>query len=723
MNFKLLLKTSAIAVCFICFFAISDATAQDFVSDGASADYNATCGAVVRMKGNGSKFENTGGANLGETAGSVIPGVVDWAGNGSNQTVQGLYYSLLYTSGTSTKNVEDGVFVMGGACATFLPGYDNLAIYPYYATGGDRTYAGTFTYGGSDPQNLFPETTGASGTDYNILALSGGGTKTILGTDDVGTALNVDSDAGTTLAIVGQLYTGTGTSTLDGEVEFNDVAAELIVGTGAVDFNADVDVNSGTISAATGAGEVTVGSASTLTLGGDDSFLDFAASTNLTITGDIINSGNGLNLLFACLSTVTYDGTQNPQLVMPTLTTNSYGNLVLTNGAKRGDIAANYANDIFLCNNFALTGGNFDMFTNTGTLTMLAVAGTATYGGGTGNEEVVGSMARTMDATAASYVFNNRNTTIDLDADANNPTLATIEMRPGQGTTMPAWVVATDVNRSVNLTHNAAADFDMELAVGYLFSEGPGAPLWDAPNTQASIRFHEGNAGGDDEKIGTGQVYNRTAAAGADLGQISLAGIARAANTALPNDLDRFASGNDVILRAGPTTFYTVDDGRWTNPNTWDEGTQPSSLDDTEIRHAVYVGIDGPFIGTPGGTDGVAANNTLAESDHYGTNAAARTITIADAYANASIIIGNEDNTASYIFHTSFDGGSSFLNNNTNAPTAAFPYAIAKGSANKTDFNGLWLINSLGAGTPGFGTFQIANQGTINNEGVIEVGE
>jgi hypothetical protein len=609
---------------------------------------------------------------------------------------------------------------MGGACATYLPGYINLATYPYYATGGDRTYDGTFTYGSSDPQNIFPETTGASGTDYNILALTGGGTKTILGADDVGTAVNIESDAGTTLAILGQLYTGTGTSTLDGIVEFNDVAAELIVGTGAVDFNADVNVNSGTISAATGAGEVTVGASSTLTLGGDDSFLDFANTTNLTITGDIINSGNGLNLLFACLSTVTYDGVQNPQLVMPTLTSNPYGNLVLTNGAKRGDVAANYANDVFLCNNFALTGGNFDMFTNDGTLTMLAVAGTALYDGGTGNEEVVGSMARTMSAAAGSFTFNNRRTTIDLDADAANPTLATIEMRPGQGTSMPAWDGATDVNRSVNLTHNAAADFEMELAVGYLFSEGPGA--WADPNTQASIRFHEGN-GPDDEKIGTGQVYARDDASGADLGQVSLAGILRATAPALPNDLDRFASGNDVILRAGPTTFYTVEDGRWTNPNTWDEGTQPTSADDTELRHGVYVGIDGPFIGTLGGPDGIAANNTLAESDHYGASAAARTITIASGYPNASLIIGNEDNPTSYIFSTSFAGGSSFLNNNTTAPTAAFPYAIAKGTAVTADFNGLWLINSFGAGTPGFGTYQIANTGTINNEGVIEVGE
>ncbi|MBE2189844.1 MAG: hypothetical protein KGZ71_01115 [Desulfobulbaceae bacterium] len=719
MNFKLLLKTSALAVCFISFFALSDATAQNFISDGATADYNATCGAVIRMKSNSSAIQNINTANLGSSA-NVIPGVVDWAGNGGAQTVQGLYYSLLYTSGSSTKNVEDGVFVMGGACATFLPGYDDLATYPYYATGGDRTYAGTFTYGSSDPQNIFPETTGSSGTDYNILALTGGGTKTILGADDVGTAVNIDSDAGTTLAVVGELYTGTGTSTLDGDVEFNDVNAELIVGTGPVDFNGDVDVNSGTISAATGAGEVTIGATSTLTLGGDDSILDFADNTNLTITGDIINSGNGLNLFFACLSTVTYDGTQNPQLVMPTLTSNPYGNLVLTGGAKRGDAASNYANDVFLCNNFALTGGNFDMFTNTGTLTMQAVAGTAIYGGGPGNEEVVGSMARTMDAAAGSYTFNNRNTTIDLDADANNPTLATIEMRPGQGSSMGAWDGARDVNRSVNLTHNAANDFDMELAVGYLFSEGPGA--WAAPNTQASIRFHEGN-GPDDEKIGTGQVYNRTAAAGADLGQVSLAGILRAAAQALPNDIDRFASGNDVILRAGPTTFYTVDDGRWTNPNTWDEGTQPSSLDDTELRHMVYVGIDGPFAGTIGGADNTAANNTLAESDHYGTDAAARTINIASGYANASLVIGNEDNPASYIFSTSFASGSSFLNNNTNAPGAAFPYAIAKASAAKANFNGLWLINSLGAGTPGFGTYQIENTGTINNEGVIEVGE
>ncbi len=719
MNLSNLLKTSALAVCFICFFAFGEAFAQNFISDGAASDYNATCGAVIRMKNNSSQFQNINTADLGQST-NVIPGVVDWAGAGGTQTVQGLYYSLLYTSGTSAKTVADGVFVMGGACATFLPGYDSLGTYPYFATGGSRTYNGTFTYGGSGAQNIFPEQSGSSGTDYNILALSGGGTKTILDWGSVGAGVNVDLASGTDLTISGNLYTGTGISTFGGNVTMNDDDADFSVGTGAVNFDGNLTIASGTLTAASTSGDVTIASTSTLTLSGDNSVLDFANNSDLLITGSFVNNGNGANLLFACLSTVTYNGSQNPQLVVPTLQSNPYGNLVLTGGAKRGDDALNYANNIFLCNNFALSGGNFDMWTNGGTLTMLAVAGTATYGGGSGNEEVEGSMARTMDAGAASYVFNNRNTTVTLLADANNPTLTTINMRPGQGSQMAQYDNTSDVNRRVTLTNNATNDFSMQVAVGYLFSEGPGA--WGAPYEQSTIRFYEGSATAV-EKVGTGQVYSRTAAAGANLGQVSLAAILRSTSGTLPNDIDKFFSSHDLILRAGPTTFYTVIDGRWTNPNTWDEGTQPSSIDNTEIRHAVYVGIDGPFIATGGGADGVAENNTLAEFTHYGTNAAASTITIASGYANASLIIGNEDNPASYIFRTASTTGTSFINNNTSVPAGVFPYTTAKASATKTDFNGLWLINGYGAGTPGFGTYQITNQGTINNEGVIEIGE
>lgn len=719
MNLSNLLKTSALAVCFICFFAIGESFAQNFISDGASSDYNATCGAVIRMKNNSSQFQNINTADLGSSS-NVIQGVVDWAGVGGTQTVQGLYYSLLYTSGSSAKNVADGVFVMGGACPTFLPGYSDLATYPYFATGGARNYAGTFTYGGSDPQNIFPDHTGSGGTNYNILNLDGGGTKTILASDNVGTSLNIDLAAGTNLDILGELYTGSATSTFGGNVTLNDDDALISVGTGNIVFNALATVTSGTIEAPTGAGDVTVSATGALSLSGNNSVLDFADGTDLIITGSFVNNGNGTNLLFACLSTVTYNGTQNPQLIVPTLSTNAYGNLVLSGGPKRGDDALNYANDIFLCNNFALSGGNLDMYTNSGTLNMQNVAGTATYGGGSGNEEVEGLMARTMNAGAGSYVFNNRNTSVTLLADADNPTLTTINMRPGQGTQMAQYDNTSDVNRRVTLTHNATNDFSMQVAVGYLFSEGPGA--WGAPYTQSSIRYYEGNAT-DVEKVGTSQVYSRTAAAGADLGQVSLAGILRATSGTLPNDIDKFFSGHDLILRAGPTTFYTVNDGRWTNPNTWDEGTQPTAIDNTEIRHMVYVGIDGPFAGTPGGTDNVDVNNTLAESDHYGASAAANTITIASGYPNASLIIGNEDNPASYIFRTASTAGTSFINNNTSVPTGVFPYVTAKGSALKTDFNGLWLINGYGAGTPGFGTYQITNQGTINNEGVIEIGE
>lgn len=146
----------------------------------------------------------------------------------------------------------------------------------------------------------------------------------------------------------------------------------------------------------------------------------------------------------------------------------------------------------------------------------------------------------------------------------------------------------------------------------------------------------------------------------------------------------------------------------------------------------VYVGIDGPFAGTIGGTDEVATNNTLREFTAYGTNPAALSIRIINDnvnWPNASLIIANEDNGAGYKFKTKGTVGNTFNNENTAAISGvSFPSNLAKGSYAKSNFNGLWLMygnTNWGTSTdiPTFETYQILNLGSINNEGIIEIGQ
>ncbi|HRP02969.1 MAG TPA: hypothetical protein PLE30_10025 [Candidatus Kapabacteria bacterium] len=714
-------------------FSAYDAAAQNFEMNGAGSQYNATCGAVIRMKGTTSSFQNISGATLG-TSGNVIEGVVDWAATTNGQTVQGLYYDHMVISGGGTKTVANGVFIVAGACPDFLTGYNDLATYPFYVASGagNNTFQNTFNYVGTVPQTIFPLYTmgGSQPNNFDSLSLAGGGTKTVPDGLDVGVNDALLLASGTELAVSGNLYLGAQPSILDGTLTI-DNGGTLNIGTATLALNDDITINDGSIISDNGDGDVTVGTGANLNLAGNTSILDFDDNTELIITGTIENNGNGTNLLFACNSTVTYNGTAG-QLVLPTTSANSYGNLVLTNGAKGAGTEA-YSNDFYLCNDFTLNGGgNFDLQASVpagGVLYLKDEAAVVTYGT---NEEVVGKMNRVTSGTpSAAYVFNNAQTVITLSNDADNATNIQLNVRPS---TNPYNYNGTkDVNRKINMTYTGnSGEFAWTARAGYLEAEGPSAGTWPGLYTQASVRFYEADGTvTPDEKIGTGNPYVRNSASGANLGYVELAGISETATTNIPNGIADFASTNDLKLTAGPTTFYTVNDGRWTNPGTWDEGTRPSASDNTEIRHMVYVGIDGPFAGTTGGTDEIEGNNTLREATAYsGGVAAANTITIATGFANASLIIGNEDNGSGYVFHTASTSVGSFVNNNTNALSATFPAVDGKGSVTKGSLNGLWMVYNTSNGwvnsgmqIPTFKTFNILNLGSINNEGIIEVGE
>lgn len=713
---------------------INEASAQNFQMQTAGATYNATCNAVIKMKNASSQFVVDVANDFGQST-DVIDGIVDWASASGTQQVQAFYYEKMVVSGGGTKNLASGIFIMGlsNGC-TPLAGYTNTNDYPYWVTGGTLVYNGTFNYGGgtlaTDVQNIWPNS--ATGDpDYTNLNLTGSGDKIVMATDAVVVAGTLSSDAGTNLAIAGDLTLGSGASTINGTLDLNGPnagdPANLNIGTNTLTLNQAVTVGIGAINSSGTDGDVIIGSTGSLALTDNNSVLNFSG-TELVVTGLISNGGNGTNLNFDCTSIVTYNGTQAPQLILPTIATNPYGNLNLAGGNKQPQ---NYTYDnVYVCSAFDLQNGNLDMATNSGTLFMKA--GNATY---SALAEVVGKMARTPDfvtptvITDGTYSYNNAATAVTFGGGAANPKQLTLNVTPGS-TAFNGYVAASDVKRSITLTHDATADFGLAVQAGYRFEEGPlGNPSYfGGVYTQPSIRMYEGFADNTSEKIGTGVQPTRVSAVAAtSLGSVLLTGLKYTATSTNSNDIDKFYSSNNIILRAGPTTFYTVNSGRWTNPNTWDEGALPAAIDDAEVRHSVYVGIDGPFINTTGGADDTYANNTKAELAHYGTNAAANTITIASGYTNAALIIGNEDNGNGYVFHTAKADGTSFSNQNATSSTPTVTTIGAKASyvAANPGFNGLFLTTygNTGAQLSAFGTYQLLNVGAINNMGIIEIGE
>lgn len=717
---------SAAALIGLGLLGINDASAQNFEMSTAGATYNATCNAVIKMKNASSQFVVDPLNDFGQST-DVIDGLVDWAAASGTQAVQGFYYERMVVSGSGTKNLADGIVIMGLSDGTCTPLFGYNTTYPYYVDGTSTVnYAAlsTFTYGGAGTQTIWPNNS-AGGTDYVNLDLTGSGDKEVLAADAVEVTGVLSSDAGTNLAIAGDLTLGSGVSQLDGTVDLDGPdalnSANLNIGSATLTFNDDVTVGFGAINSSGTDGDVIVGALGSLALSGNDSELNFDG-TELVVTGEISNVGNGSNLNFTCTSIVTYNGGPATQNILPTINTNPYGILNLSGGNKAPH---DYAYDnVYVCATFDLQGGNLDMATNNGTLFMKEAA--ASY---SALAEVVGKMTRINDFEGAetqlatgTYVYNNAATTVALTNGVGSPSELTMNVLPG-ATGFNGYIALSDVKRSITLSHDATADFGLAVKAGYRFDEGPNAS-WTSPYTQSSIRMYEGFGGpSSSEKIGTGVTPTRVPAAdGVSLGSVLLTDIGYTTDATNPNDIDKFYSSNNIILRAGPTTFYTVNSGRWTNPNTWDEAQVPSENDDAEVRHSVYVGIDGPFVNT------LATNNTTSEFDHYsGSEYGANTIVIADGYTNAALIIGNEDNGNNYVFRTKKADGISFTNSNTTTSSVTVTSIAAKSTYELSNpgFQGLFLTTygNTGAQLSAFGTYQLLNVGSINNMGIIEIGE
>ncbi len=675
----------------------------------------------------------TGTSNFGAGVTISGEGIVNAGTTGTTTFAS----TLDLTGTTSTLNVLAGDVAINGATTTAdgttiqMTGTGDLA----FGTGGLNLSGdliggdGALSLAGVTGVTATGTITTGDGTTTITNTLTSAGTITTAGGDVTNSSTTTLTGNGTlTLADAGNVTLDGLTTTGDGTIIQMTGAGNLTFGTGGLTLNGMLDADSptGGLGILDLNGTTAIGATGSVYLGN---------ATQMFITGDITNAGDANNLNFTCSSIITYDGVQNPQSILTTLSPEgkSYGNLILTGGNKRG--ASGNGNNINICSDFSLDGGNLDMLTSTGTLRLNSTAATVTYGASnaiTDLEEVNGKMERATDATGRIYLFNNSQTSIELASVATNPTSMIMDVRPSVGPY--DYEPTTDINRKINLTYsgNDTDDdaFKMDLKVAYLYDEGPNN--W-ATYAQNKIRMYEATVAPDREKISTLATADRVDAVdNTSFGTISLAQIGNTATATVPNNIKYIASGNDVLLSAGPTTFYSVRDGRWTNPNTWDENTTPTATDNVEIRSFVFAGIDAPLAGVLGGADETAGNNTLKEATVYpGNVAVANKIEVADI-VGSSLFIGNEDNGTGWVFKTALATGNTLINSNTTAMGPAFgtngigtttKATFNTNNTNANNFNGIWITPWGAPDVTAVKTHNIENKGTFNNEGVVEIGE
>jgi len=644
------------------------------------------------FEGTDNLFTDGSGNASGTTALGVacdfrVPGNMRYSANTGTQNVQARYYTNLEMDGPSAKAIPDAVYVSG--------------TYNVTAASGNRTYSGTFYYDGTGDQTIFAETaTSGSVNRYNNLAIMTGSgacavgtsTKTIADNQTISLMGDFSSASGTTLALEGQLFAVNATA--NGPITINDPTpgttfAELRT-TGTATYAANVTVTAGLFNVA--GGTSTIQSGATLSLANStNAQLQLAGGTTLDIAGVLQNNLPArTNWTFDATSTIRFTSTAAGQTIPYTVASNPYGNVYTSGNTKSTESGG----DVIMAGDLTVESDNITVATGR-VWNMTNASASVTYSGAGANSEIVGQMQRAISGTG-SYTFNNAQTVVTFTA-GTLPTTVTLAVFPQ--TDPNNYDNTKDVQRKVTVSWSGSDAWTATFRVGYKASDIPST--WDASVNQGNLRFYESPSTPPVEKVATGNPYNRLAASGTNLGYIELAGIQGTA-TAVPNGFGYIASGNDLLLRGGPTVFYAVAHGRWSNPATWDEGVEPSPSDEVVIDgftvHAGYVRTIDNYTTNEAYPGQLAAKITIGSSPNsallFGSTSGPKTFSL--NMAAAGELINNRVGTANITSGTP-DTGSSPIDAGLVVYT--------------TSGNEITLIAK-----------SLENNGTLHNFGEVEVG-
>ncbi len=598
------------------------------------------------------------------TAEAIIPGYftdVTLSGTGNKNFQNGEQYNV-----SGTYNVENNTGSRNYGTSTFI--YDGLGDQTIFAEGLDNSSGGTYynltltnhagtatgvktVSGNVLVANDFTHTAADAGVNDGLVIATGG--NLVLGDRNEAVA-NLNGDL--TVKGGGTLNIANGTATLaTAKTATIDANGLLTHGVSAGEFgiNGTIAANGNVVFVAPNTAPATVANGGALNigafgkfyLGSDPASATTSVGSNLVIqdADGFRNDGDGTNMNFNCdisnpalSSTVTYEG--DARDVLPTISTNPYCNLELFGSTTKVPEGATYASrqDIYVSGFFTLDNANLNMgpTDESQVLSLLTDGANVTYPDNGGLWEVQGRMQRVM-GSAVAYTFNNSATKITPTTNEGQITDMTLNVYPNHQNSV--WNNEIDVERTIDFDYNTTGtDWLVEMSYGYLKSELPTHGAFD----EKDLRYKEEIAGPDFEKISTGNAIAITEANGTTAwGKAVLAGIAPTNGGGALFETAKVANGATMFLRGGPTTFISVNDGRWSNPATWDEGMEPKPTSFVEIYHTVWAGMKREGFDN-WGTNGVASS---APEANPGNLAAGIVIKSANGTNNPSLLLGVTD--------------------------------------------------------------------------------
>lgn len=631
-------------------FSVLPLAAQHFVND-ASGQFTNSTGATIRFRAVSGEFRNgnpvsaqvrndgtieflgatnrfTGGAALGINEALRVGGVVRYASSSATtqQQIQARWYSNLTLDGIAQKRIENGVYVGGGNSASGI----------FTASGGVRFYNGTFFYDNVTAQTLL------GGEDYqNIEILRGTEPKRI----GAGTSLrtrgtfrqNPSNDGG--LQVFGALNIGTDglfppTLLGKGNIEIgttatgsvnNTLLPTLSIGVGRLSIGVrECSVYAGLLTAHSASASMLIQTGGNVRLYGFPSVtsgslqLGFAGN-ELIVSGNLRNDlVSSTNTTFHTESTVRYNASQT-QVLMPTIRTNPYGHLTLENSDKTVFMLPQSPSNpnqggIAIAGSLRISSALVDM--DAGELTMLTPSADAVF---TGQAEVQGAMRRVMSSAAQSYTFNNAQTRFTLTSGAT-PRDMTLTILPRREASV--YDAVRDVRRRVRWEWSGGSDvWTGALHLGYRQEEIASPFLTSNESSLGMFMLPSGDALPTPRRLGTIGV-ERALTASNSLGFVEYQGLTSQDGTPFS-----VISGNELLLRGGRELVQSVQDGRWSNPATWNIAREPDAEDSVRITHTIHIGFRRNAL------DGATPLGQIRERGARNGNVLAQSVTIAQPLA------------------------------------------------------------------------------------------
>ncbi|MCU0428053.1 MAG: hypothetical protein MUF71_20770 [Candidatus Kapabacteria bacterium] len=659
------LQNSAQAASILLVFAFTYTSAQDLVNEGSGRFTNST-GAVIRFRASQGQFRNdnpeaaqtlnrgtieflgadnrfTGAASMGRNQMSRVGGLVRYAATevtAQFQQIQARWYSNLSLEGSAIKRVPDGVRIGGETAQTGV----------FTASGGSRQYSGTLYFDNSAAQTI------PGGESYqNVEIARGRESKRVAENTTVQTRgfFRQDTSNNAGLEVLGMLSIGADgffsrTSENKGRISIgtsanlrvqNTLSPQMLIQSGVLNVGVEeLSVYAGVVATMQERASIIVQTSSTLRLYAASSTTHGSvrlnnAESELLLWGNIHNDlQSRTNAHFHPQSTVLY-ASSTAQTLMPTSLTQPYGDLTLQNAHKtllHGIVA--------LAGTLRVDSVAADM--GNGSLIMLTPSADALY---TGQGEVRGAMMRILANTTDRYTFNNAETRFTASS-AVRPLSMTMTILPE---TLPdEYLPQNDVRRHVRLEwrDSLQAAWTGTLRLGYRTNEITAPFQADNENVLGMVATTGTSAQTQQVRRLAGFAVTRRSARtlSTGLGFVEQQGLTNAAST--PYSL---ISGEDLILRGIRETVRSVQNGRWSNPTTWNVLREPDSGDSVEITHSIHLGF------RRNGLDGLQTAGQVRERffdiRQDSARALARFIHIrqTDSSRSAALVVGSFDRSDS----------------------------------------------------------------------------